>query len=189
MALSSVYIPNAQGSMGVIDATGTVLKAERNWMAGFTKYTIFLVNYLSSVERISMVACAAKVQAVSSPTDIKIEENVFTRAESRGGAPTSDAEAFAQTLAQSSSLYCYCMLCDEYGTPYPIGYEKLIVAVSDTLIFTGTGFSTAIPGDIIILAPAPDQGAMNIGSCYDAFQADSAGIVNGKSAFAYPWVR
>ena len=189
VALSSAYMPNAQGTLGVTDATGTVLKAERNWMAGFTKYTIFLVNYLSSVERISMVACAAKVQAVSSPTDIKIEENIFTRTESRGGAPTSDAEAFAQTLAQSSSLYCYCMLCDEYGTPYPIPYEKLIVAVSDTLIFTGTGFSTAIPGDIIILAPATDQGAMDIAECYDAFQADSAGYVNAKLEFAYPWVR
>jgi hypothetical protein len=81
------------------------------------------------------------------------------------------------------------MLCDEYGTPYPIAYEKLIVATGDTLIFNGTNFSTAIPGDIIILAPATDQGAMDIAECYDAFQADSAGYVNSKLELAYPWVR
>jgi len=189
VAIDCQYIPNAAGTIGVRNATGVVLKADRNWMAGFTKYSIFLANYLNAVERVSMVACAGRVLAVSSPTDIRIEDNIYTRPESRGNAPTTDTEAFAQSLAQSSSTYIYCMLCDEFGTPYPIAYERLISASGNALIFTGTGFAGAIAGDVIIMAPATNQGAMDLHSCYDAFQADSGGYVNGKLDYAYPWVR
>ena len=188
VAIDCLYIPNAAGTMGVKHATGVVLKADRSWMAGFTKYSIFLANYLNAVQRVSMVACAGRVQVVSSPTDIRIEENIYTRPESRGDAPTSDGGAFEQAIAQSGVSSVYCILCDEYGTPYPLPAIKCISGAFDTLIFTATDFSVAIPGDIIILAPAPDQSG-DLLECYDAFQADSGGYVAGALEYAYPWVR
>ena len=56
VAFSSAFIPIGAGSMGVVNATGIVLKATRSWQTPTTSYTLFLPGYLYAANRVSLVS-------------------------------------------------------------------------------------------------------------------------------------
>jgi hypothetical protein len=47
--------------------------------------------------------------------------------------------------------------------------------------------AVAVAGDVVVLSPATAQSSVD--TLWDAFQADTAGQVNGSAALAYQWVR
>jgi hypothetical protein len=190
VAFSSAFIPNGAGSMGVVNATGIVIKAVRSWQTPTSSYTLFLPGYLFAANRVSMVAASAKVVNAFSGT-VQIEYNAFTIPFPMNGAPTTDGEAFAQALANivdTSPPQLPCMLYDQYGTPYGTG-DSLISASPNMLTFQGTGMDGAVAGDIILIAPATFMTHDDMLASWDAFMADYSGTVNGQIEFAYPWVR
>jgi hypothetical protein len=195
VAFSSAFIPNGAGSMGVVNATGIVLKATRSWQTPTTSYTLFLPGYLYAANRVSLVSVSAKVVAFVSTGVIQIEENAFTLPFdfAQLNAPTTDAEAFQQSLERVTTVptYFYCSLYDEYGTPYGIG-ARLDSTTANTLTFAGPSFDVAVAGDIIMMEVASNVfggNAADLEACWDAFQADSGGLVNGDADFSYPWSR
>ena len=105
-----------------------------------------------------------------------------------GGAPSTDAEAFEQTLQRTTASNFFCMLCDQYGTPYGIT-ETLVSTTANTLTFIGSAFDVAVAGDIILLGDANLWPSADLDVAWDAFQADSGGLVVGDAAKSYPWVR
>ena len=196
VAFSSEFIPNGAGSMGVVNATGIVLKATRSWQTPTTSYTLFLPGYLYAANRISQVSVSGRVVGVVSTGVIQIEENAFTLPSPNAqlNAPTTDAEAFEQSLQRitGSPQYYFCALYDEYGTPYNLTTKLLGVDLPDKLEFGTADFDGAVAGDIIIMDLATTAfGTLpqDLEECYDAFQADSVGMVNGDAAFSYPWSR
>ena len=196
VAFSSEFIPNGAGSMGVINATGIVLKATRSWQTPTTSYTLFLPGYLYAANRISLVSVSGRVVGVPSTGIIQIEENAFTLPASLAqlNAPTTDAEAFEQSLQRLAigSVSIRCALYDQYGTPYGITCKLLDVDLPDQLEFGNADFDGAVAGDIIIMdfaTSAFDQYPQDLQECWDAFQADTMGLVNGDAAFSYPWSR
>ena len=196
VAFSSEFIPNGAGSMAVINATGIVLKATRSWQTPTTSYTLFLPGYLYAANRVSQVSVSARVVAFASTGVIQIEENAFTLPAplAQLNAPTTDAQAFEQSLQRitNSPKYYFCALYDQYGTPYNLTTKLLDVDLPDKLEFGGSEFDSAIAGDIIIMNFATNAfGTLpaDLEECWDAFQADSAGMVNGDAAFSYPWSR
>ncbi len=193
VAFSSAFVPNGAGSMGVVNATGIVLKAVRSWQTPTTSYTLFLPGYLFAANRVSMVSVSGRVVSVPTSGTVEIEYNAFTLPNGVGlnNAPTSDAEAFQQTLQRivTSPQNYKCILCDEYGTPYGLSTNLTGVTGNNLQFLDGT-FDVAIAGDIIIIAPSPFGGDPdNMAASWDAFLADSSGAVDGDTAFAYPWVR
>ncbi len=193
VAFSSAFIPNGAGSMGVVNATGIVIKAVRSWQTPTSSYTLFLPGYLFAANRVSMVSVSAKVVNVPVSGTVEVEYNAFTQPSGFGpnGAPTTDAEAFQQSLQRivsNAPPSFFCALYDEYGTPYGLS-ARLISTTANTLTFNTPDFDTAIAGDIIIMDVAGNFVGGDLDACWDAFQASSGGLVNGDAAFSYPWVR
>jgi hypothetical protein len=194
VAFSSAFIPNGAGSMGVVNATGIVLKAVRSWQTPTSSYTLFLPGYLFAANRVSTVSVSAKVVSVPTSGTVEVDYNQFTLPAGFGpnGAPTTDAEAFEQTLQRivTSPNKYKCILCDEYGTPYWVTSGLNGVDLPNELKFEDAAMDVAVAGDIIIIAPDPFAGDPDdMEACWDAFQADSTGLVNGDAVFAYPWSR
>jgi len=190
VSFSSAFIPNGAGSMGVVDATGIVLKAVRSWQTPTSSYTLFLPGYLFAANRVSQVSVSGRVVSVVSTGIIEIEPNAFTSTFSLLNAPKTDQEAFQQVLDQCVNVppEIKCALYDEYGTPY--GHTERLTSVSGTnLVFSSGDFDIAIAGDIIVLEFASSQDSNNLSASWDAFQADSTGLVNSDAALSYPWVR
>ena len=182
--------------MGVVNATGIVLKATRSWQTPTTSYTLFLPGYLYAANRISLVSVSGRVVAFVSTGVIQIEENAFTLPAplAQLNAPTTDAQAFEQSLQRLpiGSTFIRCALYDQYGTPYNITSKLFTVDLPDKLEFGDANFDGAVAGDIIIMdfaTSAFDQYPEDLEECWDAFQADSGGLVNGDAAFSYPWSR
>ena len=195
VAFSSAFIPNGAGSMGVINATGIVLKATRSWQTPTTSYTLFLPGYLYAANRVSQVSVSGRVVEVADSGVIVIEDNAFTLPAplAQLNAPATDQEAFDQTLQRIKNVpkNYFCALYDQYGTPYNIT-SRLIGVGGVALSFTGPEFDVAVPGDIIMMNFATSAfGTMpeDLEACWDAFQADSMGLVNGDADFSYPWSR
>ena len=192
VAFSSAFIPNGAGSMGVVNATGIVLKAVRSWQTPTSSYTLFLPGYLYAANRISQVSVSGRVVGIPATEFVEIETNAFTSPLSRLGAPKTDQEAFDQTLQRivTSPKNYRCQLYDEYGTPYGIT-ARLIGVGSVNLQFNGNDFDVAVPGDIIVMDFANNAFASSddLPVCWDAFQADSTGLVNSEAVLAYPWSR
>jgi hypothetical protein len=66
------------------------------------------------------------------------------------------------------------------------------VDLPDKLEFGNGDFDGAVAGDIIIMdfaTSAFDQYPEDLQECWDAFQADTMGLVNADDIFAYPWSR
>lgn len=195
ISFSSQYIPNALGAMGVLGANGFVLKAERSWKTPTTKYTLWLYGYLTSTTRLSVVSATGVWKQQISPTEQKLFPNRYTlpASSARPGAPTSDAAAFAETLARCPKGYLPLQLLDEYGTP--LGYTSLLIGVdvpNDTLIFGDTNFDNVMSfgKDVLVIADGmlvdgTDGGI--IPASWDAYQADYSGaMVNNNEPF--PWM-
>jgi len=194
VAFSSAFIPNGAGSMGVVDATGIVLKAVRSWQTPTSSYTLFLPGYLYAANRISQVSVSGRVVISPATQVVTIELNAFTSVDARSGAPLSDPEAFAQTLQRIQSVpkNYRCALYDEYGTPYGITAKLDDVDLPDKLEFGSADFDVAVAGDIIVMEFANNafsQTPEDLEYCWDAYQADGTGQVNADVDFAYPWSR
>lgn len=193
VAFSSDFIVNGAGSMGVVNATGIVLKATRSWQTPTTSYTLFLPGYLYAANRISLVSVSGRVVEVASTGVIVIDDNAFTDPNSLLNAPKTDQEAFDQTLQRIKYFpkNFYCALYDQYGTPYNIT-SCLIGVGGVALSFNGPEFDVAVAGDIIVMDFATSAFSTmpeDLEECWDAFQADSVGTVAGDAAFSYPWSR
>lgn len=190
VSFSSAFVPNGAGSMGVVNATGIVLKAVRSWQTPTSSYTLFLPGYLYAANRVSTVSVSAKVVSVPTSGIVAVEYNAFTSTSPMNGSPATDAEAFEQTLQRivTSPKKYTCMLCDENGTP--IATTNYIGGSGNLLEFADSSFDGAVAKDIIIMAPNPFAGDLDdMEQCWDAFQADTSGTVTGDANFAYPWVR
>lgn len=185
VALSTAFIPNGAGTMGVVNATGIVIKAVRSWQTPTSSYTLFLPGYLFAANRVSMVAASAKVVSVPMSGTVQIEYNEFTSPLPMNGAPSTDGEAFQQTLQNNSPIMC--RLFDQFGTPYFV-QSQLVSATANTLTFNDAAMDTAVAGDIILLDDPAFLGT-GISNCWDAFMADSQGTVDYNVDYAYPWVR
>lgn len=192
ISFSSQYIPNAGGTMGVIGATGFVLKAERSWKTPTTTYTLWLYGYLTAATRLSLVSATGVVRGVIDDYTVKIETNVYTPPAylARPGAPTSDAAAFEETRERYGAKGLPLQLLDEYGTPRFVSDRLVSVDVpNDLLVFETNNFAPyAKVGDVIVIAPGPSLDADPLPMMYDATQADIAGRVQGEDAFSYPWM-
>jgi hypothetical protein len=195
ITFSTAYLPNAGGTMGLVGATGFVLKAARSWRTPTTTYTLFLYNYLNAVTRLSMLSATGVVREVIDDTTIRIEANRYTvpLPDTRERAPASDAEAFEQTrLRFPVGKKLYLQLLDEYGTPYLVNSQLLSVDVdNDLLVFDDDSFAGAVAGDVIVIADAAvvaSVGGGGLATMWDAFQADGAGVVDGDEALSNPWM-
>jgi hypothetical protein len=180
--------------MGVVNATGIVLKATRSWQTPTSSYTLFLPGYLFAANRVSTVSVSAKVVSVPTSGTVAVEYNAFTSTSPMNGSPATDADAFQQSLQRivTSPKKYKCMLCDEYGTPYGITAELNGVDLSNELEFSDASFDGAVAGDIIMMDFASNAFTTypeDLEACWDAFQADAAGLVNSDAALSYPWVR
>jgi hypothetical protein len=188
VAFSSDYVPNADGGMGVTLATGFVLKAARSWQTPTTAYTIALPGYLSPINRISVFSCSGTVVSVSG-NDIVIAPNDFTLpvGQAERGSPTKDVEAFERTLELQGGPI-NLVLRDQYGTYQGAANNLSAVTVgANKLLNLPAIAAVAVPGDIVVLSRATGQSSVD--TLWDAFQADTAGQVNGDALLAYQWVR
>lgn len=190
ISFSSQYVPNAQGTMGVLGATGYVLKAERSWKTPTTTYTLWLYGYLTAVSKLSLVSATGRVRDVIDDYTVKIDTNVYTppTALARPGAPVSDAAAFEETLVRYGGKLPLQIL-DQYGTPYYIIATLTSVDVpNDTLTFDSDLFKDAKVGDVLVIAPASSLDPDKLATMFDATQADAAGQILGDEALSYPWM-
>ena len=190
IAFSSDYVPSASGIMGVLNATGYVLKAARSWKTPTTTYTLFLYGYLTAGNRISLVSASGRVRLVVDDYTIKLDVNVYTppTALARPGAPVSDCAAFEETRARYGGKLPLQLL-NEYGTPYFIEAGLISVDVpNDTLTFDSDIFKDAKVGDVIVIAPSVSLDPDKLAKMYDATQADGSGQVLGDAALSYPWM-
>lgn len=187
VALTSSYLPNGAGSMGIFAATGFVLKAARSWSTPTTTYSIVLPGYLYAASRKSYVSVTGTV-VVADPgeTMVQIEPNDYTlpAGEALLGAPTSDAEAFAQALDKIGSPL-KCQLVDSYGTGY--GVFAGLVNVSGNVLTFDAPLTGIVAGDRILLDYADNFTVPALELSWDAFAADASGAVNGSADLAYPW--
>ena len=187
IALSSDYIVNSSGGMGISQLTGYVLKAARSWSTPTTAYTIILPGYLSPTAKVSVWSCSGLVVDVPGGDFIQIDTNIFTAPAmiASPGAPVSDAAAFQLTHDIIGNWYDVQLL-DQYGT---LKYQGALVGVSgDDLNLPGFD-AYAVAGDIIVLAPATSFSAGDLAAIWDVFQANSSGQVSGSSDYARTWVR
>lgn len=190
IAFSSEFVPSAQGTMGVLNATGYVLKAARSWKTPTTTYTLFLYGYLTAGNRISLVSASGRVRSVIDDYTIKLNTNVYTPpvALARPGAPVSDCAAFEETRVRYDGKLALQLL-DEYGTPRFIEANLLSVDVpNDTLTFDSDAFAVAKVGDVIVIAPSISLAPDKVAKMYDSTQADGFGQVLGDAALSYPWM-
>ena len=194
IAFSSEFVPSAQGTMGVLNATGYVLKAARSWKTPTTTYTLFLYGYLTATNKISVISSSGVVREVIDDTTIRIEANVYTPpvALARPGAPTTDAASFKQSLDRFLGKALPLQLLNEYGTPYFV--TALLTGVdlaNDYLEFDGDQFAGAKVGDVIVIADATvvqAQSDEGLAKMWDAFQADYTGSVVDNADLASPWM-
>jgi len=190
IAFSSEFVPSALGTMGVVNATGFVLKAARSWKTPTTTYTLFLYGYLTATNRISLISATGVVREVIDDYTIKIETNAYTPPAglARPGAPTSDAAAFEETRDRYDGKLPLQLL-DEYGTPYLLEANLISVDVpNDTLTFDDIQFAGAQVGDVIVIAPSISLNVDKLAEMYDSTQADGTGQVLGDVALSYPWM-
>ena len=187
IALTTNYLVNSEGEMGVQLLTGYVLKAARSWQTPTTAYTIILPGYVSPSNKIPVWSCSAVV--VDVPGDfITIEPNYFTAPPSTGsdGTPTTDAEAFQFTHDLMGSWYTVQLL-DQYGTFKYQGTLEGVNVPGNQLELPGFD-AYAVPGDIIVLADATTFGSTNINAIYDVFLANNSALVDGSINNARKWV-
>jgi hypothetical protein len=187
IALSSDYIVNSSGGMGISQLTGYVLKAARSWSTPTTAYTIILPGYLSPTAKVSVWSCSGLVTYVPGGDLIEIDRYFFTGAplNTSPGAPATDAAAFQLTHDIIGTWYDVQLL-DQYGT---LKYQGALVGVSgDELNLPGFD-AYAVAGDIIVLAPANAFIPNDLYAIWDVFQADSNGQVSGSAGPARTWVR
>ena len=193
IAFSSEFVPSAQGTMGVLNATGYVLKAARSWKTPTTTYTLFLYGYLTATNKISVISSSGVVAEVIDDYTIRLEPNAYTPPAGyvRPGAPATDAASFEQTLVKFDAKLPLQLL-DQYGTPYSLTNNLDSVEVAnDYLIFTDAHFAGAIPGDVIVIADATiveAESPEGFAAMWDAFQADGLGEVLGDVDFSSPWM-
>jgi hypothetical protein len=138
-----------------------------------------------------MISATGVVLEVIDDYTIKLEANAYTvpLPETRERAPATDAEAFEQTRVRFDAKLPLQLL-DQYGTPYLVTAKLVSVDLdNDTLTFDDVQFAGAIPGDVIVIAPAPDVDTVaSIATMWDAFQADGAGEVVGDVDLSNPWM-
>lgn len=187
VALSSAYLPNAYGGLGVTAATGMVLKAARSWKTPTTSYSILLPGYLNPINRLSVISPAGRVLSKPSAGKVAIAPNDFTNTAAADGAPATDAAAFDYALQLSNTGAIPVQLLDEYGTPYSPPVTDYITEVAGNVLTCGNVAIEAKPNDIIVL----DSSFVmpNIAAQWSAYLANSDGRVQGEIAFAYKWVR
>ena len=187
VAFSSDYIVNSSGGMGVSVLTGYVLKAARSWATPTTGYTIILPGYLTVSNKIPVWSCSALVTDVPGGDFIQVEANYFTAPPdlATDGAPTTDAQAFQLTHDLIGTWY-NVQLLDQYGTLKYQGPLEGVDLISNRLELPGFE-DYAVPGDIIVLADAPNF-ITTIDDMYDVFMASNAAQVNGLRANARKWV-
>jgi len=180
-------IVNSEGEMGVVTALGYVLKAGRSWKTPTTAYTIILPGYLSTTTQLSYWSCSALVVDVLGGDNIEVDSNAFIQAPilAPPGAPISDVQAFLFTQQLLGSWYDVQLL-DTYGT---LKYQGALTGVNTVgNLMTLPGFDAyAVPGDIIVLAPATYFGA-GLSIIYDTFLADNNRQVDGVIAYSKTWV-
>jgi len=184
VALSSQYLVNSEGGMGISVLTGYVLKAARSWQTPTTAYTIMLPGYLSPSAHVSVWSCSGLVVDVPGGDDIEIDANAFTAPPiiSSDGTPATDAAAFKRTYDLLGSWY-EVQLLDQYGT---LKWKGTLTGISGNLL-TLPGFDAyAVPGDIIVLDVAYQFNPFD--SIWDVFQADAVGQVYGSTNNARKWV-
>lgn len=187
VALTSDYLVNSDGDMGIVALTGYVLKAGRSWKTPTTAYTIILPGYTSPTNNLSVWSCSAQVVDVPGGDDIQVEVNAFTLNAllAPTGTPSSDVQAFYDTSLLLGSWY-EVQLLDQYGT---FKYQGALTGVDlGANKMTLPGFEAfAVPGDIIVLASAPYFGT-GLSAIYDAFLADNSAQVNGSVDYSKKWV-
>ncbi len=188
IALTTDYIVNSEGEMGVQLLTGYVLKAARSWQTPTTAYTIILPGYVSPSNKIPVWSCSGLVADVPGGDFIQIEANAFIAPAGFGsfGTPTSDAEAFQFTHDLMGSWYDVQLL-DQYGTFKHQGPLEGVDLPNNRLEVPGFE-AYAAPGDIIVLADATTFGSTNINAIYDVFLADNTAEVDGSIDNARKWV-
>jgi hypothetical protein len=187
VAVTSQYLVNSEGEMGVQALTGYVLKAARSWATPTTAYTIILPGYLSPANKIKVWSCSAVV--VDQPGDfLTIEANAFTAPPGLASdvAPVNDAEAFQRTHDLIGTWY-NVQLLDQYGTfKAQTALESVDVPGNQLELPGFDGISS--PGDIIVLSPSIDFPPSTLALIWDVFQANDAGEVDGSIDNASKWV-
>lgn len=187
VALSSAFLPNPYGGLGVTGATGMVLKAARSWKTPTTKYSILLPGYLNPINRLSVISPAGTVVSTSGSL-VTIAPNDFTNpaADASTGAPTTDALAFKYALELAGGALPVQLL-DKYGSPYSPPVTDIVTGAGGNTLNCGVIAAVALPDDIIVLDSAPSQ--PNIAAQWSSFLANGNGEVQGSTAFSYKWVR
>jgi hypothetical protein len=186
VAVTSQYLVNSEGEMGVQALTGYVLKAARSWATPTTAYTIILPGYLSPSNKVSVWSCSARVDDVPGGDLIQVDANSFTATTdiASPGAPATDAEAFQLTHDLIGNWYDVQLL-DQYGT---LKYQGALVGVTGNFLNL-PGFDIyAGQGDIIVLAASTQFTSTQLDLIYDVFQANNAGQVDGSTDYARKWV-
>jgi hypothetical protein len=186
VALTTQYIVNSDGEMGVSALTGYVLKAARSWNTPTTAYTIILPGYTSPSNIVPVWSCSGLVLNVPGGDFIEIEENYFTAPPQFfvPGNPTTDAEAFDLTGKLIGSWY-QVQLLDQYGT---LKYQGALLSVSGNDLELPGFEDYAAPGDFIVLAPATEFTGPQLTVIWDVFLGDNFAQVNGSRDYAKKWV-
>jgi hypothetical protein len=187
VALTTQYIVNSDGEMGVSALAGYVLKAARSWNTPTTAYTIILPGYVSPTNKVSAWSCSGVVEDVPGGDFIQIEEHAYTPLSFLYvSGPTTDANAFELTKDLIGSWY-QVQLLDQYGT---LKYQGALVGVDvpgNRLELPGFD-AYASPGDIIVLAPATDFTNPQLAAIWDVFLGDRSAQVNGSTVYSKKWV-
>jgi hypothetical protein len=182
--VSSAFVPNAFGTMGLENAAGIVIKAARSWATPTTDYSIMLTGYLNAVSGIALISPAGRVTLVAG-SDLKIADNDFTRTfPVSSSSPINDADAFEQVREISGVNPLPVQLLDEYGTL--IATDTCTVDVNNSLLQFGAapfGGAASI-GDIVVLDAAANYFPATM---WDAFLADNIGEVAGSQSNAREW--
>ena len=186
VALTSQYLVNSEGEMGVQALTGYVLKAARSWQTPTTAYTIILPGYLSPMNKVSVWSCSARVEDVPGGDNIQVEANYFTAVPdvASPGAPATDAAAFKLTYDLIGAWYDVQLL-DTYGT---LKYQGALTGITGNFLDLPGFDAYAVPGDIIVLAPATSFSTNELSLIWDVFQADTSAQVDGSTDNARKWV-
>ena len=188
MAVSSQYIVNSKGEMGINSLTGYVLKAARSWQTPTTAYTIILPGYVSVSNQVPAWSCSARVDSATGGNLIKVEPSAFTLSPGFGseGAPINDTQAFQFTYDRIGTWYDVQLL-DQYGTFKYQGELKGVDVANNLLDLPGFD-AYAVPGDIIVLADATNFSSSSLESIWDVFQANDAAQVDSSTEYARKWV-
>lgn len=191
VAFSTAYLPSATGEMGVSQAVGIVIKANRSWKTPLTEYTFLLFGYTQATAgAVPLIAASARcVGGVVGGNSIPVEAVWFTRGPSAtGGAPASDVAAFEQTALLAGNPYVAVVLLDANGTDVGGIIDLATPDVANSrLTFPGAPFlgTTILAGYVITLPEASGIGVQG----WDAYQANAAGEVLSDPDLSSPWVQ